>query len=133
MGDLDDDGDLDVVVTNMDDVPTVLENRQRTGHHWVAFRVRSPGPNQFAIGARVTMEAGGTRQVREIRSGGSYVSQSDLRAYFGLGARTAPVDVEVRMPGGARWRWHALAVDRLHDLTLAEANRVAQAEPHRPR
>ena len=129
VGDLDDDGDLDVVVTNMDDVPTVLENRQRTGHHWVAFRVRSPGRNQFAIGARVTIDAGGARQVREVRSGGSYVSQSDLRAFFGLGARTEPVDVEIRMPGGARWRWPALEVDRLHDLTLAEANRIALHEP----
>src|SRR6185436_6481013 len=68
VGDLDDDGDLDVVVSNMDEVPTLLENSQRTGHHWVAFRVRSPGRNRFAIGARVTLEAGGRRQVREVRS-----------------------------------------------------------------
>jgi hypothetical protein len=88
----------------MDDVPTLLENRQRTGHHWVAFRLASPGPNRFAIGARVTLEAGGHRQVREVRSGGSYLSQSDLRAYFGLGSHEGPVDVEVRMPGGDRWQ-----------------------------
>jgi hypothetical protein len=129
VGDLDNDGDPDVVVANMDAVPTVLENRQRTGHHWVAFRVLSPGANPFAIGARVTVEAGGSRQIREVRSGGSYVSQSDLRAHFGLGSGADPVDVEVRMPGGARWRWHALAVDRLHDLTLSDANRVALADP----
>jgi hypothetical protein len=119
VGDLDDDGDLDVVVSNMDDVPTVLETRQRTGHHWVAFRVRSPGKNRFAIGARVTIDAGGRRQVREIRSGGSYLSQNDLRAHFGLGARAGPVDVEVRMPGGERWRWSGLPADRLHDLVLS--------------
>ncbi len=129
VGDLDDDGDLDVVVTNIDDVPTALENRQRTGNHWVAFRVESPGPNRFAIGARVTVEAGGEPQVREIRSGGGYVSQNDLRAHFGLGSWADPVDVEVRMPGGPRWRWHALASDRLHVLTLSDANHVAQAEP----
>jgi enediyne biosynthesis protein E4 len=119
VGDLDDDGDLDVVVSNMDDVPTLLENRQRTGHHWVAFRVRSPGKNRFAIGARVILDAGGRQQVREVRSGGSYLSQNDLRPYFGLGAYAGPVDVEVRLPGGARWRWSGLPADRLHDLVLS--------------
>ena len=128
VGDLDNDGDLDVVVSNMDDVPTLLENRQRTGHHWVAFRLASPGPNRFAIGARVTLEAGGQRQVREVRSGGSYLSQSDLRAYFGLGAHEGPVDVEVRMPGGDRWRWPGLPVDRQHELVLTPSRRIG---PHR--
>ena len=126
VGDLDDDGDLDVVVSNMDDVPTLVENRQRTGHHWVAFRLASPGPNRFAIGARVTLEAGGHRQVREVRSGGSYLSQSDLRAHFGLGALSGPVDVEVRMPGGDRWRWPGLAADRLHELVLSPSRRIGQ-------
>jgi hypothetical protein len=124
VGDLDDDGDLDVVVSNMDDVPTLLENRQRTGNHWVAFRVVSPGPNRFAIGARVTLVAGGPRQVREVRSGGSYLSQSDLRAHFGLGSYAGPVDVEVRMPGGDRWRWRGLPGDRLHELVLSESLRA---------
>ena len=50
VGDLDNDGDLDVVVTNVDDVPTVLENRQATGNHWVAFRVQSPGKNRSRSG-----------------------------------------------------------------------------------
>jgi enediyne biosynthesis protein E4 len=127
VGDLDDDGDPDVVVSNMDDAPTILENRQQTGHHWIAFRIVSPTHNRFAIGAKITMESAGTKQVREVRSGGSYVSQSDLRAYFGLADRTAPVAVEVRMPGGARWRWQRLAVDRLHVLELSESARVASA------
>jgi enediyne biosynthesis protein E4 len=124
VGDLDDDGDLDVVVTNVDDVPTVLENRQQTGNHWVAFRVESPERNHFAIGARVTVEAGGKRQVREIRSGGSYLSQNDLRAHFGLGSSVDPVDVEVRMTGGRRWRWHALGADQLHVLALSDDHRA---------
>jgi hypothetical protein len=118
VGDLDNDGDLDIVVSNMDDAPTVLENRQHTGHHWVGFRVGSPTGNRFAIGAKVTIDAGGVKQMREIRSGGSYLSQNDLRTFFGLGDRAGAVDVEVRMPGGRRWRWQALPVDRLHVLEL---------------
>jgi hypothetical protein len=117
-GDLDNDGDLDLVITNMDDSPTVLNNQQRTGHHWVAVQLERPGRNRFCIGARVTIEGGGRRQVREIRSGGSYLSQSDLRAYFGLGSYDGPVDVEVRMPGGRTWRWSRQSPDRLLKLKL---------------
>jgi hypothetical protein len=126
VGDLDDDGDLDVVVSNMDDVPTLLENRQRTGNHWVAFRLVSPGPNRFAIGARVTLEADGRRQVREVHSGGSYLSQSDLRAHFGLGSHAGPVDVEIRMPGGDLWQWRGLPADRLHELVLSASRRAGK-------
>jgi hypothetical protein len=127
VGDLDDDGDLDLVVSNMDDVPSVLENRLRAPRRWVAFRVVSPAGNRFAIGARVTVTAGGRAQVREIRSGGSYLSQGDLRAHFGLGGERGPVAVEVRMPGGASWRWTDLAGDRVHVLTLDDAHAVTRA------
>jgi hypothetical protein len=126
-GDLDNDGDLDIVVSNMDEAPTLLENRQRTGNHWIAFRVVSPGANRFAIGAKVAIDAGGVKQVREIRSGGSYLSQSDLRAYFGLSTYKGPVGVEVRMPGGRRWQWRELTGDRLHVLELSDSAQVGVA------
>ena len=92
----------------------MLENRQATKHHWVAVRAVAAAGNRFAIGAKVTVSGGGTKQVREIRSGGSFLSQNDLRAYFGLGDYAGPVDVEIRMPGGRRWEWKQLPSDRLH-------------------
>ncbi|WP_239489721.1 FG-GAP-like repeat-containing protein [Luteitalea sp. TBR-22] len=125
VGDLDNDGDPDVVVSNMDDTPTLLENRQATGHHWVALRLDAPTGNRLAIGATVTVTAGPRSYVREVRSGGSFMSQGDLRVLVGLGTHSAPVQVDVRMPGGARWRWSGLPVDRLHRLTLTPEARLA--------
>jgi hypothetical protein len=128
VGDLDNDGDPDLVVSNVDDTPTLLENRQRSGHHWVGLRLTSPTGNRFAIGAKVIVEAGGRTQVREVRSGGSFLSQHDLRVLVGLGKHAGAVSVEVRMPGGARWRWTDVPVDRHHELVLSPEARIAQAE-----
>ena len=122
VGDLDNDGDLDIVVNNTDDVPTLLENKQATNHHWVAIRPVATTGNRFAIGAKVTVSGGGRTQIREIRSGGSYLSQNDLRAYFGLGDYGGAVDVAIRMPGGRRWEWKQLPTDRLHVLTLSDSD-----------
>jgi enediyne biosynthesis protein E4 len=127
VGDLDNDGDLDVVVNNIDDTPTLLENRQATKHHWVAVQPVSATGNRFAIGAKVTVSGGGLKQFREIRSGGSFLSQNDLRAYFGLGDYAGSVDVEIRMPGGRRWQWKQLPSDRLHVLQLSESASIPKS------
>jgi enediyne biosynthesis protein E4 len=131
VGDLDADGDVDIIVNNMDGSPTLLDNQQRTKRHWIAVRATAPAGNRFAIGARVTISAGGLKQVREIRSGGSFLSQNDLRTYFGLGDYGGPVDVDIRMPGGRRWQWTQLPSDRLHALTLSD--RAAIPPPDRSR
>jgi hypothetical protein len=111
----------------MDEEPTVLENRQHTGHHWIAFQIASASGNRFAIGSKVTIDAKRGTQTREVRSGGGFLSQNDLRTYFGLRDYAGPVSVDVRMPGGHRWQWKDLPADRLHVLELSDAHRVAPA------
>ena len=126
VGDLDNDGDLDLVVSNMDQAPSVLENRTKTTNHWIGLNITKEGRNHFCIGARVTITAEEQTQVREIRSGGTYLSQSDLRVYFGLGSHAGRVDVEVVLPGGGRWVSNGLEPDRLTSLMLRERDQIKQ-------
>jgi hypothetical protein len=76
-------------------------------------------PNAFCIAATVTIDAGGKKQIREIRSGGSYVSQNDLRAHFGLGSYDGKIDITVRMPGGVVRKWIGIDIDRLVNLRVS--------------
>lgn len=121
-GDLDNDGDIDIVINNSDASPSVIRNDggNRAGH-WLTLKLagdpKSKSPRD-AIGARVFVTAGGNRQRGEVRSGGSYCSQSDLRVHFGLGSATKIEKLEVRWPGGRTEFFTAPAVDRI--LTLVE-------------
>jgi hypothetical protein len=98
-GDIDNDGDIDMVVLCSRDRPLVLLNDGGNRRPWVEIELQAEPPNRFAIGAKVTLRSGKHRFVAEVRSGGSYASQNDLRLHFGLG--DGAVDrVEVRWPDG---------------------------------
>jgi predicted nucleotidyltransferase len=101
-GDYDDDGDTDVLVSVLDAGPVLLRNEsaRSASSHWITLRLEGTASNRSAVGAKVTMEAGGRRQVAEVRSGGSYVSQNDLRVHLGLGAATSVDRVTIRWPNG---------------------------------
>ncbi len=102
IGDLDNDGRLDLLVTNTNEAPDLLHNVLETPHHWLGLRLRGPASNRFAIGARVHLTcAGEPAGVREVRSGGSFLAQSDLRPHFGLGLCSGPVSAEILWPDGA--------------------------------
>jgi hypothetical protein len=120
-GDFDNDGDLDLLVNCVNDVPQLLRCDSRTGNNWVKVATVGVKSNRTGIGARVycTTMAGGKphRQMDEVRSGGSYLSQSDLRVHFGLG-RAAEADMEVRWPSGVVDRLPRTQVNRV--ITVVE-------------
>ncbi len=107
-GDIDNDGDIDVLVINMNDRPTLLQNDTRSSNNWIALKLVGRSHNRDAIGARVWLEEEGSLQVAEVRSGGSYLSHNDMRVRFGLGRRTKVPPMKVRWPDGAVERFDAL-------------------------
>jgi hypothetical protein len=115
-GDYDNDGDVDVLISNMNEAPSLLRNEQRSGHHWLQVRLEGRDGDVFASGAIVRVTAGGRTQARAVLSQSSYQSHDDRRAHFGLGA-TGKVDrVEVLWPGGRRETFGVSGVDRVVDL-----------------
>ena len=130
VADFDNDGNVDLVIENLDGQATLLRNTGVAGRHWVAFELAGVKSNRLAIGARVTITAGGMTQTDEVRSGGSYLSQSDLRVHFGLGAATKVDAVTVRWPTGAVEEVKAVPVDTI--VSLREGAGVVAAEAIRP-
>jgi hypothetical protein len=118
-GDLDDDGDLDVVISRMDQPPAVLSNESDRGH-WVRIVLRATRSNRSAVGATVEVHAGG-RVFQRLRKGGdSYLSANDPRPLVGLGALGRVDRIEVRWPSGARSVVENPGVDRTHVVTEPE-------------
>jgi hypothetical protein len=99
-GDLDNDGDVDVVINNLDGAPTILRNDGGNKNNFVTVRLVGTKSNRDAFGARVKVTAGDLVQVDECRSGGSYISQNDTRLHFGLERRSKVDIIEIRWPGG---------------------------------
>ena len=95
-GDIDNDGDVDIVVSNLKDSPTVLRNDGANDSRWLSVKLIGTHCNRDAIGARVTVVSGDLTQIREVKSGSGYLSQNDLRLHFGLGSTTRIDTLTVR-------------------------------------
>jgi hypothetical protein len=104
VGDLDDDGRLDVVVNDLDGTPQLLRNELAGAGNWLLVQLEGKGGNTDAIGAVVTARAGPLSQLRLVQSGTSYLSQDDMRCHFGLGAAATVDSLEVRWPDGSLTR-----------------------------
>ncbi len=102
VGDLDNDGDLDIVVTNMNQPPSLLINEGGNAQNYLSLRLTGTKSNRDAIGARVTLYTAGRKFAQEVRSGSTFMSHSDFRLHFGLGAAKAADKLEIEWPSGKK-------------------------------
>jgi len=127
-GDFDNDGDLDVLVMNMNDPPSLLRNDAPAGNRWIKVRLEGTRSNRSALGARVVARYGGRIQAQEVRSQSSYLSANDPRLHFGLGEAVA-VDLEVHWPSGKTENYPRLAAGKL--VTIREGEGIVRGRPFR--
>lgn len=126
VGDLDNDGNEEIVVVNMGEAPSLLKNMAPSSGKSLLLRLLAES-NRDAIGARVTVTAGGIKQMDEVRSGGSYMSQSDLRLHFGIGKATT-ADLVVTWVGGKTERFSNVQTD--HIVTIREGKGIVSNEAY---
>jgi hypothetical protein len=116
VGDLWNDGRMSAVVSNMNAPASLLVNQVRTPNHWIAIHTVGTRSNRDGIGARIAVKAGSRMLVDEVRSGSSYISNSDMRVHFGLGTVAKVYWIEIRWPSGLIERFTDLGVDAIHTV-----------------
>jgi hypothetical protein len=128
--DFDNDGDIDMVYTNLDASPTLLENISNP-QHWVTIRTIGTRSNRDGIGARVKLTAGDLVQYASVRSGESYLSGNDPRVHFGLGQKSNIDGLEIRWPSGQVDRLRSVPLDRI--VSVEEGKGITRViEPRKP-
>jgi hypothetical protein len=128
-GDFDNDGDLDIVIMNQHEPPSLLRNDAPRENHWIKVRLEGTRSNRSAIGARVLAHYGGKVQAQALLSQASYMSFNDPRLHFGLGAANS-ADIEVFWPSGAVEKFPAQPADRL--ITILEGHGIVPGRPFTP-
>jgi hypothetical protein len=128
-GDINNDGNVDIVILNVGAPPSLLLNRNQSPNHRVLFKLIGTKSNTAAIGARLTVKAGDLVQFSEVRGGASYLSQNDLRLHFGLGANHKMTEVSIRWPNGETETVHDLPADFIYTVVEGEGIRQKTALP----
>lgn len=120
VGDLFNRGRLDLVIENLTGQPLILETRPGPSNHWISLSLEGSPSNRMALNARVFVTVGGMRQMDEVRSGGSYLSQSDTRLHFGLGGFSRVEKLEIRWPDGKSQVFQDVVGDRFYRIREGE-------------
>ena len=128
-GDIFNTGNIDAVLLNVGEPPSLLLNHNNDGNHRVLFKLIGTKSNRAAIGALVTIHAGGVRQIAEVRAGSSYLSQNDLRLHFGLGKAPEIDRVEIRWPSGKLETLENLPADSIYTMMEGSGIRDARRLP----
>ena len=115
--DIDGDGDLDVVLTQVGGPPLLLRNDQQLGHHWLRLKLVGTKSNRDAIGAWIRVRLGDQTLCRQVMPTRGYLSQSELPVTIGLGAASRPEAVEILWPSGTRQELESIAIDRMMTVT----------------
>jgi hypothetical protein len=121
--DIDQDGDLDVVLTQVAGPPLLLRNDQKLGHHWIRLRLAGRSSNRDAIGAWIRVRLDNKVLWRQVMPTRSYLSQSELPVTIGLGAATQASEVEIIWPGG---RHQSVLAPKVDGTTVVEENTGGQ-------
>jgi tetratricopeptide (TPR) repeat protein len=129
--DFDNDGDVDVFVNNVHDRPDLYRLDIKAPANWITLRLVGVESNRSAIGARARITAGSATQVQEVRGGGSYYSQNDLRLNFGLGGAAKVDRIEVRWPNGKEQVWTDVKANQILTLTEGADATAALADARR--
>jgi hypothetical protein len=130
IGDLFNDGTEEVVIENLEGQPTILRPEGVPRNHWISFELEGTRSNRLALNTRVKITAGELIQTDEVRSGGSYLSQNDLRLHFGVAGHREAQKVEVFWPSGKTETFTNLAADRFY--CLKEAAGIVPCSEIRP-
>ncbi len=121
VGDLFNSGRLDIVIGNLTGGPMILEAKPDPKNHWISFQLEGHPSNRLALNARVFVRTGATQQMGEVLSGGSYLSQSDLRQHFGLGQAAAADEVRILWPDGKQQSFYNVPANTFYRLKEAES------------
>ncbi len=117
MGDLFNNGNLDLVIENLEGAPMILAPQGGPANHWISLQLEGTKSNRLALNARVIATAGDLVQTKEVLSGGSYLSQNDLKIHFGLGSHDHADKLEILWPNGTKQAFSNVTADRFYQVT----------------